>query len=802
MHALRITLRRLRHQPGFALGAIGALALGIAAPTALFAVVHATLLRPLPYANAENIYVLRTTMTDGRFTIGLVASAEMNALRNATDLVTQSALTQSVAGTIETGGLTREVSAYSASVGFFELFGMPMQYGRGFIADDTKSWYGSRIVLSHHLWQTAFGGDPSIVGRTINFSGGPGSLVVGVAPAAFAIPAGADLWLALPPDDSVGHGYIGYIRVKPGVTSADVQGRLGGMWAALGEKYPDQEIHRVFTMRPLLQTIVGDLGPIAVIAFAAAGVLLVIAIVNVANLLLARATARGREIAVRTALGAARSHLVRDLLVESLVIAIGATVVALPLVALAIRSIVAIGGRAMPRADGLTLDLRVFAFSAVVMIVAAVAAGLAPLVTLRKTNLSELMNEGGRGGLQGRSTRRLLNAMVVVEVALAIALVAGAGRLMLSMHHLLTIDPGFVTDGRLAIDADLPVRPYLAEPGRLVAWETAVSEQLSALGASGVGIASTTPLGHEWDLTTFVDITGRPTDPAHQPNARLRFVDPGFFNVMGMKMVAGRGFTAGDRRDTEPVVVINQAWAARFIPGLDPLRERISPGTFGQRVDNKFVPHDATIIGVVADVPYVALSIPAEPTVYVTFAQVPQKRQTIVITTANGHPEALVPDIRRALASIDPRVAIDFSSMPETVSASLVWPKLGLLLMATFGLLGLTLAATGVFGVIAFVSAQRSGEMAVRLALGGTRGHIFGLVLGQGAMLAASGLALGVLLAWWLGGPMAPYVYRVTAGNALVLAGSAAVVFAVAIVATLPSARRAAATAPARVFRT
>ena len=402
---------------------------------------------------------------------------------------------------------------------------------------------------------------------------------------------------------------------------------------------------------------------------------------------------------------------------------------------------------------------------------------------MAKVNLTDVMREGGRSGLQGRLTRRLLGAMVVVEVTLAIALVAGGGRLMLSLQRLLAIDPGFTSEGRLAVDVLLPAEPY-ADPARLAAWSTEAERRLRGVGATAVGVASSLPLGHEWDSTTFVDITNRPTDPANRPNARLRIVSPGFFPVFGIAMVAGRPFTADDRLGGAPVAIVNRAWARKFIPDLDPLRERINPLRFATRVDGRWVTQDAEIIGVVEDVPYSDVTKAAEPTVYVSDAQVSTLRRSIVITAADGRPERLVPHIRAELARLDPQVPVEFEPLSRIVSSSLIWPRLGVLLMVTFGVTALVLAATGVFGVIAFVAAQRSGEMAVRLALGATTGHVFRLIVLQGGTLALQGLVFGVLLAWWTGGLMGRYVYEVSAGNWLVLGGSAAIVLAVSLGAT------------------
>jgi hypothetical protein len=448
---------------------------------------------------------------------------------------------------------------------------------------------------------------------------------------------------------------------------------LPPMWDALAKKYPDQAKNRIFVMRPLLDSMVGDLGPIVLIAFAAGGLLLLLAVVNVSNLLLARGTACARETAVRSALGASRWDLLRPLLAESLLMAIAAAAVGLLLASAAIRAIILIGGTALPRVEGMQLDPRVFGFSAIVMLAAGVLVALVPSATLPRVNLVEAVNEGGRGGFQGRATRRALGAMVVVEVTLAMALVAGAGRLLLSMQNLLAIKPGFSSEGRLAIDVLLPSAPY-GDPARLAAWSGEAEERLRALGATAVGVASSLPLRHEWDSTAFVDITNRPTDPASRPNGRVRVVSPGFFEVFRIPIVAGRSFTAGDRRNGAPVVLVNVAWARKFLPNLDPLRERVNPGRFVSRINQRYVTRDAEII-------------------------------------------------------------------------------------------------------------------------------VFRIVVLHGGQLTLQGLVSGILLAWWMGELMGNYVYQVSPANWTVLGGSAAIVLATSVGATLPIARRAAGTRPAEVLR-
>ncbi len=320
MRELTVAVRRLRHNPSFFFAAVITLAVGVAASTALFAVVNATLLRPLPYPRAQDIYAVRTTMTDGRFTIGLVASEEMSELRRATDAIGASALVQRRDDTLLTETSAQQVTSFGVSEEFFELFAVPMAAGRAFVADDFAAAQRSRVILSTKSWRTLFGASPDVVGRTIRFAGGS-ALVVGVAGAAFDVPRDADLWFAQHNQDSIGHAFDAFVRFKPGRTPESISAAMPAMWNGLAKKYPDQARNRVFVMRPLLDAMVGDLRPVVLIAFAATGLLLLLAIVNVANLMLARGRARAREMAVRTALGATRWGIMRPLLTESLLIA-------------------------------------------------------------------------------------------------------------------------------------------------------------------------------------------------------------------------------------------------------------------------------------------------------------------------------------------------------------------------------------------------------------------------------------------------------------------------------------------------
>jgi predicted permease len=482
-----------------------------------------------------------------------------------------------------------------------------------------------------------------------------------------------------------------------------------------------------------------------------------------------------------------------------MVIALLAAAIGIPLAALAVKVIAAVGGATLPRASGLHFDPAVAGFATLAMLIAGVIVGLLPAMTMGDARPAFAMNEGGRAGMQSRRTRRLLATVVVAEIALAIALVAGAGRMMMSARNLLAVDPEFATSGRLILDATLPP-PYRA-PGKSLAWSNDVSDRLRGLGAVNVGMATSLPLRRERDSTTFTDILGRPFPPQNRPNARLRVVDTGFFDAMGVRVLAGREFTSSDRNSRAPVAIVNQAWVDKFIPGLDPLRERLTGLIFERGPDNRPIDRSVEIIGVAANAKYSGLDRSAEPVLYFLDTQRPPMRISFVITSTNGHPEQLIPTIRDALRQIDPSVPVEFATMSEVVSASLVWSRLGLLLMGTFGGVSLLLAGTGVFGVLAFVGAQRHSEMAVRLSLGATRAGVFRLMVTQGLRFVAIGAAAGTLIAWWLGRFMSSYVYGVSAADAGVLIGSAAVVAIVAAIAALAPAHRAATVDPSRALR-
>lgn len=801
---LKLGVRSLLRQPSFTLAAVATLALGIAGSTAVFSTVNAALLQPLPYPDAESIYSLRTKITDGRYTSGLVGPVELLDLTAATDAIAQGALGLRRNETLVTDGGAFQTAAYGVSRDFFRLFGARIALGRGF---DPSEHEGpgppSALILSQRAWQRYFGGDPAIVGRSVQVSGFAVP-VVGVASPEFDFPSGTDFWFSLVvrPDD-VSHLFEAYIRLRPGASIEAVTGPMARVMADLAIKYPDQNKNRVFVATPLLETIVGDLGPVLLIVFAATGLLLVIAGVNVTNLMLARAAGRGREMAVRAALGASRMRLAKQLLVESSVLATAGGIIGIAGAFAAVRALGALGATELPRLTSVTFDLNVLAFAAAAVGLTGLAVGVAPALVTARADLMPVINEGGRSGTGGRLSRRALAGLIVTEIAVAIALVAGAGRLVRSFENLSNEDRGFTSEPRLVADVSLPFTHY-REPARVEAWLDDAAARLGALGITRVATVSSFPLRTEWDATTFVDLVRNPSpDPHARPNARLRRASPDFFDVMDIRLIAGRPFTPQDRGDTQPVIIVSQAFVDRFLQGRDPLQEEVTiPGVHATLVQGRWQNKRIQIVGVAADVRHAGLGQAPEQTVYVAQAQTPARRLSVVAEAPGADAETRAQAARDALSDIDTRVPVEVTTLSDIVHRSLSRQRLGMTLMSVFGVAALALTAVGVFGVIAFVVAQRTGEMAIRIALGASKGRVFWIVMRHGAALTGAGVALGVLLAWWTGGLVTAYVYEVANLDPLVIGGSVLSVGLVALVSTHILARRASTVSPSRALRT
>lgn len=799
---LRYALRQLRQSPLFTAAAIATLAVGIGATTAMFSTVNATLLRPLPYPRAGDLVDVHTRLVDGRLTTGFLSSAEIGALNALPALVVRAAgmSAQPFDATMtRPDGPPINVVATGVTEGFFDALGVSIVRGRGFAhADHVVGDRELRVVASYRAWMSLFSGDPAIVGKTVRIvEAGAPVTIVGVASPALDLPRGTDFWfnMRLDPQD-VSHVFGAVLRLRPGTSIDGLRGAAATAMGGLARTIPS-DVGREYVMRPLLSSLVGDLGSTLVIVLGATTLLLVLACVNVASLLLARGTARAREIAVRAALGAARGRLVRQLLTESMVLAAGGAVCGLAFAAAAIRLMFTLGASKLPRLDAIPFDVRVLGFAVGALLFSGLVTGLAPAVRLAATDVRTLLNESGRSTTSGRSASRLMSTLIVAEIALAIALVAGAAWLVQGFARLRAIDPGFAADGRLVVDVR-PTRTF-DKPADGFAWVDELLRRVrtAAPGAS-IGAASTFPLRADHDGALNVELEGEPSDPNRVTGGRIRTVTPGFFGAMGIKLLAGRDFTDDDRQGTGRVVIVNRAFVRRFLPDRDPLTASFAYGY--PTVDRATM---SRIVGVVDDVRYKSLAEDVDPTYYIPTAQTsfPMLRPAVVVAVRGRDPRGLAPPIRAELARFDSQLTVAFTTGSDIVASTVSRQELGMTLMLIFGATALTLAAIGIYGIVAYTAAQRRGEIATRIALGASPGVIFRLLMAAGARLALAGLVLGIAAAYVAGRAAATSVFAMRAADPIVLTGSAAVVLAVAFAATTIPALRASRLDPVRALR-
>src|SRR5262245_42747883 len=813
LNDVRFAFRALRRQPGFALAAIATLAVGIGATTAIFTTVNAALLRPLPFPDPQDLFAVYTPATDGRFTTGRDSGVELARLNDPSVSIERAAGSARFDTTIlRQDGTPVPAVAYGVTEGFFEIFRLPMALGRSFNHAEYAAGAAPVAVLSTHLWRDLFGSDPSVVGKSLRLTNGgqQPATIVGVAPASLDVPRGADFWMnfSITPQ-STGHGFDGYVRIKAATRLERLESEMAGAMAGIARDYGMLGRNRRYELKPLVNAMVGDLRSTLIVVLAAAALLLVLASVNVTNLMLARGSVRSREIAVRVALGAGRGRIVRQLLTESLVIATAGTVVGLLLAYVGVRVLLVFGAAELPRLDRVPfLDFRVLGFALISLLVTAFLVGFAPALRLAGTSLRALMNESGRSSSGGSTQHRTLKTMIVAEIALAITLVAGAGWLVRSFENLGAANAGFVANGRVGFDGVLPPSRLLPPPGtprvtgamiaeRQLVWTHDLEEHLGPLaGVTAVATTATLPFGTDRDGVLYVGVQGNLVDPDHPLVARAHRVNERFFDAMGIKMIAGRNFTADDRSTTTPVAIVNRTFARRYLSGRDLLTAKFAAGYPEVPAEPIY-----TIIGVVDDVKYVSLAQPADPAYYTPAAQTPYFAQAVVLNTALADPKSVAPAVQAAIRAMDPELAVAPRSLSDVVAASLRRQRLGMTLMLLFAGAALALAAVGIYGVIAYASAQRVGEVATRMALGATPSDMFWLLMDQGRVLAIAGTALGIAVAYAAGRAGSSLLYEVRASDPAILITASAMVLAITSLAILFPARRVSRIEPSRILR-
>jgi putative ABC transport system permease protein len=787
---VRHAVRSLVATPTFTLTVLITLGIGIGATTAIFSVVNGVLLRPLPYLRAGELVHVQTRYVDGRATTGLVSGVELQALRGLSQLVERAAGFQVEpfsAALRRNGALPVSVAMSAVTEDFFEVAGLPMALGRSITYEEQAGPAAPIVaVVSDRAWRSLFNSAPGIVGSAIRIAEFNAPItIVGVAPPELALPKDVDFWFnaRLRPDDS--HVTTGLVRLRRGATIDQLRAAAGQGLRDLSRTVPN-DVGREFVMRSLLSSIVGDLGPVLVIMFGATALLLVLACVNVANLLLARGMTRSREMAVRAAIGASRARVVRQLLIESMVVAAAGTVSGVFAAAGAVSALIALSNAKLPRLEMVAIDGHMLLFVCTVLLCSGLAMGLAPAWQVSRTDLTSLLNSGGRSATSRLATSRMMSGLIVVEIALAITLVAGSGWLVQSFWRLRSTHPGFSTQDRLIVDVR-PTQIFSQATDARAWWDEMLRHVRMVTGSATVGMTAVYPLRRDFDGTTNVEVIGEPSDPNHLRTSHQAIVTPDLFKAMGTSLLAGRVFTDDDRLETQPVAIVNQAFARLFITHSDPLTASIVSGFPTPDRHRMF-----RIVGVVEDIRHRSLMEEGEPTIYVPQAQnaYPFMRPVTVIAASPGRAEALIAPIRDELQRFDPQLIVTFSSADTIMQAALSRQAFGMTLMLIFGATALTLAAVGIYGVIAYVAAQRTGELATRIALGASGRQVFWLMMGAGQRLALAGVVVGLAATYGGGRLVASQVYEMRADDPLVLFTAAGLVAVIAFgAATIPAVK-------------
>jgi len=801
----RYGLRLLRRSPGFTAVAVAALALGIGANAAIFSVVDGVLLRPLPFPEPDRIVAVEPLSTQS-VRVPLSASyPDFFDWKAQSHSFTAMASRRGIGMTMTGGSEAAHLAGQLVSSDFFTVLQTAPALGRAFVAADDRP--GARVViLSHELWQTRFGSDPGILGRSITLEGRPHT-VVGVMPRGFQFPLderNAEFWTSLAMDtegekpwtSNRGLTAMNVIaRLRPGVSQESAQAEMNAIAANLARQYPDDDRYRAEArVIPELRRAVGNVRTPLLVLLGAVGCVLLIACANVANLLLARATTRHRELAIRAAIGAGRRRVARQLMTESLILSLLGGAAGLGLALFGTRALLRLASSNIPRLGQVGLDARVFAFTLGISLLTAVLFGVAPAMRLSRTDLTESLKEGGRGSEGGVSHNRFRAALVVAETAIAAVLLAGAGLLIASLRHLEGVHPGFSPRDVVTFDTSLPETAY-PEDKQSRFYDDLVSSVRARGGVRSAAAIFPLPLGDSHVGITFT-IEGKPVPKSDEPAAAFRQVTPGYFTTMGIPILSGRDFTPRDEKSAPPVVIVNRALAARYFPGENALGKRIHPGIAR---DGESVTRE--IVGIVGDVKHRALDEEDSPEFYVPHRQLSIADMTVV-ARIDGDPKILQRDARAIVASLDRDVPVfHVRTLDEYLVASVAQPRFNALLLSVFAGVALVLTAVGLYGVLAYAVSLRTREIVIRMALGARQNDILRMVVRRGLVLALSGVGIGLLVALLVTRLLRSMLFQVAPTDPLTFAGAGLLLAAVALAASWFPAHRATRLNPMEALR-
>ena len=786
---MRYGLRMLLKNPGFTFVAALTLALGIGANTAIFSVVNAVVLRPLPFPDAEQLVWFDGVNPARGITESALSVPDYLDWRSQADAFqSMTAFVQGSAILSDESSEPERVPRGVVTASFFQTVGVNPAQGRALLPEDELTGSEPVAVLSHGLWQRRFGANPNVVGSKFNVSG-RSFTIVGVMPAGFDYPERAQLWSALKTggdDQRRDNRYLHVLaRLKPALTLAEAQIQIDTISGRLAQQYPETNGGQSARLSGLQEWTTRSVRTSLLLLFGAVGFVLLIACANVANLLLARGAARRKEIALRTALGAGRSRIIRQLLTESLLLAFLGGAAGLILSLFLTDLLIAISPADVPRLNEIKLDARVLAFTVGVVSLVGLLFGLAPAWQASKTDLNEVLKDGGRSSTEGRGRNRLRALLVVSEMALSLLLLVGAGLLIKSFVLLRDVHPGFDAKNVLTMRISLPGARY-PEPKQSEQFYRELTERVKALpGVEAAGATVSLPLGgSNFSVGRSFIREGRPLVPAESKDTGYFVATPDYFKTMRIPVKAGRAFTEQDRADAPPVVVVNESLARRDFPGEDPIGKRITVWR-----DEKFA---REIIGIVGDVKSSRLDAETDSQIYVPYAQDAGWGGLSLAVRTTVEPETLTAAVRGAVLSIDKNQPVhDIKTMDDVVAASVANNRLVVLLFGLFALLALLLATVGIYGVMSYSVAQRTHEIGIRMALGAQQADVLRLILKQGLMLTLAGVGLGLAGSFALSRLLESLLYGVSATDPITFGGLSLLLMAVALLACYIPTRRA-----------
>ena len=789
---LRYALRMLAKSPAFTAVAILTLALAIGANSAIFSVVNAVLLRPLPYPHSEQL--VRVFGKQPQLDLAPNSPANFLEWREENQVFERIGAYVGKGFNLLGGDKPERVIGARVSADVLPLLGVQPALGRVFTNDEDQEGRAQVVILSHDFWRSRFAGDPNTVGQTITLNDQP-YMVVGVMPAGFAFPdTRAQVWVPMAfsaaERQTRDTNYIDVIaRLKPGVSLEQARANMDAVARSQAERYPRTNSGIGITVVSLQEHIVGDVRPMLIVLLGAVGFVLLIACANVANLLLARATARQREMAIRGALGASRSRVVRLLLTESVVLAVVGGAVGLLLAFWSLDLLVSLKPANLPRLAEIGLNRTVFLFTLAVSVVTGLLFGVVPALQVSKLDLNEGLKESSRGGSDSPRRHRMRALLVVSEVALSLVLLVGAGLMIRSFSRLLAVDPGFKADHVLTAFVSLPASKYPKREEQTAFFDRLLERLRNVPGVSAAGLVTDIPL--YGGSSTGFDVEGRPpAPPGQRAMTDYRLISADYFAAMGMKLAKGRAFTQHDNEAARGVVIINETLAARFFPGEDPI---------GKRLDMSGEPKDLReIVGVVGDVRNYGLDAEIKPEAYVPFLQsAPEylasvvSALTIVVRSAI-EPTALTATLREQVQALDKDQPVSaIRTMEWYLADSMAQRRFNMMLLGAFAGLALVLAAVGIYGVIAYTVTQRTHEMGIRIALGAKAGDILRLVFTNAMATTLTGIVVGLGAAFALTRLLRSLLYQVSPTDPVIFAAIPLLLLSVAVIATYLPARRA-----------